>query len=200
MQAELTGPPPGEPRFMNALAGGGRFDVTDGRIEGVALGRALLGVLGPIIGVTQVDRLRDRYPDLFGSDDLRFTRLAGSGRLAGGRVHSNDLTLESPSYAARGEGSLGLDGTVDVMLRLSASPTLTEDLLGHSRARTLLVDTGGRLTVPLRVHGTLKHPHVTPSSEFVSTAARALLGDTDLGEAAGGILERLLGGKGKRRR
>src|SRR5206468_1135418 len=71
------------------------------------------------------DRLRERYPDLFASDDLRFTQLSGSGRLAGGRIRSDDLVLAAPSYEARGEGSLGLDGDLDATLQLVASPALT---------------------------------------------------------------------------
>lgn len=200
LAGNVTGPPPGAPHFARDLAGQGRFDVADGRVENVAVGRAVLDVLSPFLGAAGVDRLRVRYPDLFASDDLRFTRLAGSGRLAGGRIHSNDLTLASASYAARGEGSLGLDGTLDVALRLSASRALTDDLLGRSRARGALVDADGRLTVPLRVRGALRRPRVTPAPEFAAGAARALLKDTGLGDVAGEALERLFRGKGKRRR
>jgi hypothetical protein len=40
---------------------------------------------------------------------------------------------------------------------------------------------------------------VRPSPEFASTAAKALLGNTGLGDVAGDVLEKLLGGKSKRR-
>jgi hypothetical protein len=199
LRGEVSGPPPGAPGFAGKLAGDGRFDVADGRVEGLAVGDAVLDALQPFIGRGSADRLRQRYPDLFASDDLPFERLSGSGRLRGARVHSNDLTVAGASYEARGEGSLGLDGTLDVVLRLLASSALTEDILGSSRARAALTGADGRLAIPLRVQGNLRRPRVTPSPEFAATAARALIGG-GLGEVAGDVLERLLGGKTKRAR
>jgi hypothetical protein len=199
LRGQVSGPPPGAPGFKGKLAGDGRFDVANGRIEGLALGNAILDGLQAFIGRGTADRLRQRYPDLFGTDDLPFQRLSGSGQLRGARVHSEDLTVAGASYEARGAGSLGLDGSLDVALRLLASPALTEDVLGDSRARAALTGADGRLTIPLRVRGNLRHPRVSPSPEFAATAARALIRG-DLGEAASGMLERLLGGKTKRAR
>src|SRR5204862_6427832 len=113
----------------------------------------------PFLKPGVAERLRERYPDLFASDDLRFTRLSGSGVLEGGRIRSEDVVLEATSYEARGQGSLGLDGTLEVTVRLAASPALTDDVLGESRARASLVDTRRRLTVPLRIHGPARRPH-----------------------------------------
>jgi uncharacterized protein involved in outer membrane biogenesis len=200
LQATLSGPAPGSPRFRAGLVGSGRFAVADGRIEDVPLGRTVRDILTPLLGADTAARLRDRYPDLFGGDDLRFTRLAGSGRLAGGRITSDDLVLAGASYQASGSGSFGLDATIDVALRLVASPALTDDLLGKSKARPVLVDANGQLAVPLRVRGPLHHPHVTPDPEFAATVARGLLGGTGLEDVAGGLLERFLGGKRERKR
>jgi len=199
LRGAFSGPAPGAPDFPSALAGSGRFEVTQGRAAGLALGRALLEVLGPVVGAETAARLRERYPDLF-ADDLRFTRLSGSGRLAGGRIHSEDLALEGASFAAHGRGSLELDGDLDVDLQVVASPALTDDLLGRSRARPVLVDARGQLAVPLRVRGPIRHPRVTPAPEFAATVARTLLAGTGLGEAAGNVLERLLGARHRRAR
>src|SRR5207247_11212888 len=134
-------------------------------------------------------------PARFATDDVRFTRLSGSGRLAGSRIRSDDLVLAAPSYEARGEGSLGLDGDLDATLRLIASPALTDDVLGQSKARPVLVDASGRLTIPLRARGPVGRPHVSPDPEFAATVARALIGGSGVGEAAGGHLARLIGGR-----
>jgi len=198
LHADLEGPPPGAAGFRDGLRGNGRFDVADGRLAGIPLGRALRDLLGTFLGAGATDRLRARYPDLFDSDDLRFSRLGGSGRLAGGRIRSDDLMLAAPSYEARGAGTFGLDGSVDVTLSLAASSALTDDILGHSRARAVLVDARGQLTVPLRVEGPLQHPRVTPEPEFAATVARALLPAGGVGEAVGSALEQLLGGKHRR--
>jgi uncharacterized protein involved in outer membrane biogenesis len=198
LEGSLAAPPPGSPGFKTGATGNGRFEVTDGRIEGAGLGRPVLDAIQPFLRPGVADRLRERYPDFFASDDLRFTRLSGSGRLAGGRIRSDDFLLAAASWEGRGGGSLGLDGDLDATLRLSLSPALTDDILGESRARALLVDASGRLAIPLRARGPVRRPRVTPDPAFAGTAARALLGGTGLGEAAGSALERLLGG-GKRK-
>jgi hypothetical protein len=198
LHATLAGPPPGGPDFRTAATGEGRFEVVDGRIVGFALGRGLLDAVAPFLKVGHSERLRTRYPDLFGGDYLRFTRLGGSGRLAGGRIRSNDCVLAGTSYEMRGEGSLGLDGDVDAAVRLSTDAALTEDLLGDSRARAVLVDRQGVLTVPLRVQGPLSKPRISPDPSFLSTAARSLLEGSGLEGLAGDLLERLLGGQRKR--
>jgi len=198
LQGTVAGPPPGAADLRNAATGHGGFSVADGRIEGAGFGRPVLEALKPFLRQGFADKLRDRYPDLFGSDDLRFTKLAGSGQLADGRIRSDDLVLTSPSYEAHGEGSLGLDGDVDASVRLAASPALTEDILGSdARARAVLVDAHGQLTIPLRVRGPVRRPHVTPDPAFAGTVARAMLG-SGVGEAAGDLLQRLLGGRHRR--
>ncbi len=200
LHGTLAGPPPEAPTFASGATGQGRFVVADGRIEGAGFGRPVLDALQAFLKPGVADRLRERYPDLFASDDLRFTRLSGSGRLAGGRIRSDDLVLAAPSYEARGEGSLGLDGDLDATLQLVASPALTDDLLGQSKARPVLVDASGRLAIPLRARGPVGRPHVSPDPAFAATVARALLGGSGAGEAAGDLLQRLFGGKRKRDR
>jgi uncharacterized protein involved in outer membrane biogenesis len=195
LHADLEGPPPGGPGFREGLHGNGRFAVADGRLTGIPLGRTLRDALATFLGTEASSRLRERYPDLFGGDDLRFTKLAGSGRLAGGRIRSDDLALAAPSYEAHGAGTLGFDGHLDVTLRLAASPALTDDLVGHSRARAVLVDERGQLTVPLRIEGPLRRPRVTPDPAFAATVARGLLPSGTVGDAVGSALEQLLGGK-----
>jgi hypothetical protein len=200
LHGTLAGPPPGGPTFADGASGQGRFAVADGRIEGAGFGRPVLDALQPFLKPGVPDRLRQRYPDLFAGDDLRFTRLSGSGRLAGGRIRSDDVVLAATSYEARGEGSLGLDGELDATFRLVASPALTDDVLGQSKARPVLVDASDRLTIPLRARGPVRHPQVTPDPAFAATVARALLGGRDLGEAAGSLIDRLFGGKRKKGR
>ncbi|HZP43076.1 MAG TPA: AsmA-like C-terminal region-containing protein [Candidatus Binatia bacterium] len=192
LSAKVAGPPPGAPDFRRALTGGGRFQVEHGRVANLPLGRTLAETLGPIVGGGTIDRLAERYPDLFSGDEVRFTQLSGSWRLADGRIASDDLALVSTSYAAHGVGSLGLDGDLDVHLTLTASPALTDDLLGRSRVRATLVDTNGQLTVPLRVRGPLRHPRVTPETEFAARVAKSVLHGTGFEDLASDVLDRFL--------
>jgi hypothetical protein len=190
LQGAVSGPATGA--FAAQATGQGGFTVTDGRIEGAGFGKPVLDALEPLLRPGLADRLRQRYPDLFTGDDLRFTRLSGSGRLGDGRIRSDNLVLVAKSWEARGEGSLGVGGDLDAHLRLLASPALTDDILGQSHVRATLVDASGRLAIPLRVTGTARRPHVSPDPAFAGTLAGAFLGK-GAGEAAGQLLERLLG-------
>src|SRR5262249_14433383 len=97
------------------------------------------------------------------------------------------------SYEMHGQGTLSLEGALDVTARMVASPALTEDLIHDKKIRKILAGAEGRLVVPLRVTGDIHHPHVAPDPSFAtSVAAAALGGGTDLGEAASGLLDRLL--------
>jgi hypothetical protein len=199
--AEISGPAPTHPVFRLAARGKGRFEVTDGRIAALPLGRAMRDVLAPLLlGPQKTARLQERFPDLFGGDDLRFTRCAGSVELGNGRLRSDDLVAEGTSYEARGEGRVDHEGDVDLAVRVLASAALTDLLVGDSPARPVLVGTAGRLTVPLRVRGRLPRPAVTPDPAFAAGLARAILGGSGLGEAAGSLVERLLAPRRRRAR
>lgn len=199
LDGRVVGPAPGTPKFQAALTGDGGFAVKDGRIAGVQLGRAILDVLAPFIKQAKADRLRTRYPDLFG-EELRFTKLSGTARLAGGRIHTDDFVVAGESYEGTGEGSLGFDGDIDAVVRLAASRELTEDILGDDRARAALVDSRGQMVVPLRVRGPVRRPRVTPDPSFATTAARGFLGGSGLEGLAGDVIDRFFGGKKKKDR
>ena len=192
LDGELSGPSPDDRGFALALAGGGKFAVRDGRVAGLTIGRTVRELLSVVLDEDDARRLRERYPELFGGDELRFTRLDGSGRLARGHVRTDDLIVAAPSYEMRGEGSLSLEGVLDVTLRMAASPALTEDLVHDRKVRKFLAGADGRLVVPLRVTGDIHHPRVLPDANFAASVAAAVLGGSNLGEAASGLLDRLL--------
>jgi len=189
LHADVRGPLLGSPGISAALRGRGSCVVTDGALP-VDLGTAVLSELQPIIGESRSERLRERYPDVFAPDELRFTRLAGSATLGGGALQTSDLTVTSASYDGRGAGTLGLDGRVALTLEVTMSPELTTELVGRGRTREALLAGRDRLVIPLRLHGSVDRVRVSVSPEFSARVARALIGG-DLGDRAGALLERL---------
>lgn len=192
LDGELSGPSPDAPGFKQALAGGGKFGVRDGRVAGLAIGRTLRDLLNVLLDEQGAQRLKERYPELFGGDELRFTRLEGTGRLAQGHLRTDDLVVAAPSYEMRGQGSLSLDGALDATVRMAASPALTEDLIHDRKVRKYLAGADGRLVIPLRVTGDVRNPRVLPDASFAGSVAAAALGGKSLGEAASGLLDQLL--------
>ena len=199
LDGQVSGPSPEDKDFRQALAGGGRFGVRDGRVEGLAIGRTIRDAMSMLLSDDDAKKLRERYPELFGGDELRFTRLDGSGRLAQGHIRTDDLVVAAPSYEMRGQGSMSLDGVLDFGLRLAASPALTEDLIHDRKVRKFLAGGDGRLTIPLRVTGDIDHPRVMPDASFVASLASGALGGSSLEEAATGLLNQLLQPKKKKK-
>ena len=189
LHADLRGPLLGSPGIGAALRGRGSWVVTDGALP-IGLGTTVLDELQPIIGESRSERLRERYPDVFTADELRFTRLSGSATLAGGTLQSSDLVVTSASYDCRGTGTLGLDGRLALALEVTVSPELTTELVGRGRTREALLAGRDRLVIPLRVHGSVDRVRVSAAPEFSARVARALIGG-DLGDRAGALLERM---------
>jgi AsmA protein len=199
LDGNVSGPSPEDRGFKQAVAGGGRFGVRDGRVAGLAIGRTIRDVLSVVLSDEDARKLRERYPELFAGDELRFTRLEGSGRLAQGHIRTDDLVVAAPSYEMRGQGSMSLDGALDFVLRLVASPALTEDLIHDKKIRKVVAGPEGRLVIPLRVTGDLDHPRVLPDASFAASLAAGALGGSSLEEAATGLLDRLLKPKPKKK-
>jgi hypothetical protein len=178
-----------------------KITVSGGHIAAYGIGPAALEVLGPVLGGGAGARLRERYPDLFASDDLRFTRLTATARRDGERVRFDDMVIAGASYEVHGAGSLVPGGDIDVDVSLSASPGLTEDLVGRSpEARAVLVDDHGVVTIPLRITGPVARPHVRPPPEFTAQVARAVFESQGLRGLADTVLDKLLKPKRKRDR
>ena len=198
VDGQVSGPSPSEPDFKTRVTGDGKFGVKNGRIAGLAIGRTIRDVLGMLLSEEDATRLRERYPELFGGDELRFTGLVGDGRLSRGYVRTENLLVAAPSYEMRGAGSMSLDGVLDFTVRMAASPALTEDLVHDRKIRKVLAGDDGRLVVPLRVTGDIHHPRVLPDTSFAASVAASALGGKSLEEAASGLLDRLLKPRKKR--
>jgi hypothetical protein len=136
-------------------------------------------------------RVRDRYGDIFASDDTRFDELASDVRVADERIILDSLAVSSRDYAVRGKGTVTFTQQVDLTATLIASAPLTADVVGTLKETQLLTDANGRLAIPFRLVGVLPKVRARPDQEFVGRLRQALLGEG---------LERLLGGKRDGRR
>jgi hypothetical protein len=186
----LRGRPSSRGLGRRSLRGWAEVEIRDGAVEPFELGAALLDVVAPLRGRAQTQRLRHRYPDLFGARSLRFTRLAGTGRIDGGRVRTRNLVVRGGSYRARAAGSVGVDGALDLGLRLTLASALVKDLLGAGPLQTLVASgaVDGDPTIPLRLGGTIEHPRVRTTTAWSRAVLRDTLGDGGVGD----LMERLL--------
>ena len=168
----------------------GHAAVRDGVLEGVNVADGVLsGVTGGVGGlVTLVPKgVRERYGDLFSSDDTRFDELASELRVADQRIVLESLAVSARDWAVRGKGTVTFAQHVDIAATLVASKRLTADIAGTLREVKLLTDDDGLLAIPFRLVGVLPHVRPQPDKDFAGRLLRNAL--------SGESLEHLLGGK-----
>ncbi len=145
--------------WKKSLSGTGKFAVRNGHLPGVNLAGAAQS-LGKLAGV---------------GGDTPFTILEGDINIAGERVSSKQIHLDSPSGIVDLRGSVGLDGSLDYQGQVTVNP---EAAVGGSGALGgivggLIGSRVGKITVPIALGGTVDSPKVQPGKSVPSFAAPA---------------------------
>lgn len=135
------------------LDGNGSFVLRDGKLTGAGLAGGLAAFFGE-------DELRV----------LRFREFAGTLRLRQGQIELASA-LSGDDVRLLPQGTVGLDGAVDLGLDSRFSPQLTRKLAGKGSLGRLVADAEGWGRVPLRVKGTLTEPKLKLDSEALSRQA-----------------------------
>ena len=183
----MSGTAGDETMIRRSLAGTGRVVVREGRLEGVNVAGNVLAGAGLQGVVTLVPpRIRDRYPELFATDDTRFDELSSDVRVGSERIQVDSMNVAARDYAIRGKGVVTFAQAVDLTATLYASAPLTADVIGALKEAHLLTDASGRLAIPFRLTGVLPNVRPKPDAELITRVLQKGL----VGEG----LERLLGG------
>lgn len=139
------------------LDGTGTFALTDGKLTGAGLAGGLAAYFGE-------DELRV----------LRFKRFAGTLRIRQGQLELA-ASLAGDDLRLVPQGTIGLDGALDLGLDSRFSPKLTQKLAGKGDLGRLVADSEGWGRVPLRVKGTLSEPKIKlDSAALTNQAAEAV--------------------------
>lgn len=141
------------------LEGKGTAEIVDGQ-----LGRLdILGEIGKVVGVLGQQTLA-KLAEGAAPDATRFSRLATTFTVAGGRMQLERVVLLSPTFDLTGSGALDLEhalikGRFDIAFSPQVSGWMKQD---GSRAAALFWDQGsGRITLPVQLDGPLNHPGAT---------------------------------------
>ncbi|BCA55420.1 hypothetical protein W02_25600 [Nitrospira sp. KM1] len=133
------------PESTKALTGTGHVDVKNGRIEGVNL----VDELAELFKAAGVSPASARA--------TVFSTLESDLALKGGVVRVQKLFMDSHDFQAVGRGTVGLDQTLNLVLNLNLSQTVSRKLTQSSPlVKIALKD--GRLRLPLFVTGTVQNP------------------------------------------
>ena len=133
------------PDLTKALDGAGRISVKDGKIEGVNLMQEVAALL-KVAGIPP-DSIR---ATVFSTIESDFT-------VKQGLVTIQKLLMDSHDFQSSGHGTVGFDQTLNLRLSLNLSQTLSQKIAASSPI-TRVALSGGRLSLPLIVSGTIHAP------------------------------------------
>ena len=173
LQGDFEGLSFGKEDITNGLSGMGEISLTDGELSGV-------GFLEELEALLQVSGL---FSEKAGR--IRFRSLQGPFHLEEGRLSLPDIELVADKVTLRGEGHVGLDGTVDLEVRALFSDSMSRRLIRGILGP--LFPEGERVEVPFRVKGPLDSPAVRLDPDFL----KERLGE-DPSRVLGDVLKRLL--------
>lgn len=166
-EAQLSGRAPDGAPDRGSWRGVIRLDVRDGALGRVGVLRRVARILEGGSGGTGEPR-----------EETPFTALQATFRVADGSAHTDDLTLRSADLDLDGAGTWTLDGRVDLDLLVSFSRGVSESLVARNSRLKFRVDREGRLTVPLRIAGTLEAPEVRVDLDrILSEGVERILGE-----------------------
>jgi uncharacterized protein involved in outer membrane biogenesis len=153
-----------------SLRGDGYLEVTDGTIKAAEVAdqilEATVGISG-VAGLVPAD-LRARYPQIFAAEGAPFEHFTAAIEIANGRVRSEELALATPDYAVTGAGSWALGADLEFEGTFVASRALTDDLVRSFGRGASLAGSDGRLSLPIRVAGTLEDLRAALDPSFLS--------------------------------
>lgn len=180
IEATLRGRAPGGRADRGSVGGTVRLEVRDGRIASVGVLRQVAVVLEKAGGKG------------IGREDTPFRSMTATFRIAGGVSRTEDLAVRSDDLDLDGKGTVGLDGRLDLEILVSFSRAVSTAMTDRNSKLRYRVGQDGRLSVPLRMAGSLVEPEVRVDLDRVlSEGVGRILEE----KAKKGFLKKLLGGR-----
>jgi hypothetical protein len=164
-------------KISHTLRGKARIEVRDGKL-------ATFGILSEVAQVLEMAGGRG-----IGKSETPFDHLSASFVLENGAAQTRDLEFRSADLDLDGGGEIGLDGPLGLEVVTSFSKQATSDLVRRTPQLEFRVGRDGRMTIPLRIRGTLMRPQVQLDLDRVLQEG---LGKALKDRAKTGLLRRLL--------
>src|SRR5208282_981191 len=176
------------------LKGDGKLMLTNGKLVGVNIGGQALKKVRklPAIGSLVPEAVVKNHPELFIDPDTDIQLASLSFVLAGPRITSHDIKVQTVDYNLLGDGWFDMDKNIDLAARIVLSPQFSKELIENKKEVAFIANKQGQVDVPLQVVGQLPKPQVVP--DVAELARRA---GTHAVEAQGQkYLGKILGKKG----
>ncbi|MCI0484676.1 MAG: AsmA family protein [candidate division NC10 bacterium] len=152
--------------IQRSLSGKGQAEIMRGALLDVNLAESTLAGLTRVPGLSMLisPRVRNKYPVLFSSRNTEFGQLKGSLGVREGKFLLDNFLITATDWAAKGQGWMGLDQSLDMRTVVFLSRELSTDLIADVKGLKYLTNKEGRLEIPVALTGTL--PRVTPQPDL----------------------------------
>jgi len=155
---DLAGTLAGTASLSLAVDGRAAADGADGTVRGTADVRIESGRLA---GIALLDQIAAALSSATGRPaSTEFDLVAASFDLRDRRARTDDLRLRSRDLDLDGRGTVAFDGALDLDVTASLEPGASAAIVRDVRQLEFRVGDDGRLTLPVRVGGTLAEPEV----------------------------------------
>ncbi|MEA2679978.1 MAG: AsmA protein, partial [Candidatus Binataceae bacterium] len=191
------------------MQGNGRLMLTNGKLVGVNIGGETLKKVQnlPAIGDLVPMAVVKNHPELFSNPDTDIQIASLTYVLAGPRITSHDIKVQTVDYNLLGDGWFDMDKNVDLAARIVLAPAFSKELIEQKQQVAYVANQDGQIDIPLQITGQLPKPSILPNvtelAQRAATHAAQAQGQKYIGKYLGkkglpaGIGEKLPGGLGK---
>jgi len=171
---DVTGKTGSFDEMKPTLKGSGKLTVINFKLVGVNIGGQALKKVQhlPAIGNLVPDAVVQKHPELFSNPDTDVQLASLSFVLAGPRITSHDIKVQTQDYNLLGDGWFDMDKNIDLAARILLSPQFSKELIEQKKEVAYIANQDGQVDIPLQVVGQLPKPQVLPNvSELAQRAA-----------------------------
>ncbi len=147
------------------LKGDGKLTLINGKLIGINVGgEALKKVQNlPAIGDLVPAAIIAKHPELFSNPDTVIQIASLTFVLAGPRITSHDIKLQTVDYNLLGDGWFDMDKNIDLGARLVLSQPFSAELIAAKKNVSYVANRDGQIDIPLQITGQLPKPSVLPN-------------------------------------
>lgn len=156
---------------LRAISSSGSVELAQARVANLNILRTVFEKLSVIPGL--VERLEEKLPDAYreklAARDTVFSPIQLSLRMENGALRFQQFVVSTDTVRLTGEGTIGLDGAVNIQSMLSIEPQLSAAIVRSVHELQALGNASGELELPVLIQGTAPQVAVMPDLKYVTS-------------------------------
>lgn len=180
------------------MKGNGKLNIVSGKLIGVNIGGSALEKVQNLPGIGDLvpAAVIARHPELFSNPDTDIQAASLSYVLAGPRITSHDIKVQTADYMLLGDGWFDTDKNIDLGAHITLSQAFSKELIDQKKQVAYIADRDGQIDLPLQITGQLPKPSVLPNVTILAQRAGTHAMQEQGQKYIGKFLDKNLGKKG----